>query len=177
MIKKFIYFYLKKIINFFLKFNFIKKNKNKITFISFPDLSDNSWHLFNYINLNKNNLVLVWLIDKDLSNKKIKNLKKINKRNKLLFIKKKSLTGVYHFLSSRIVFFTHLPYFFIQKNLGPIQVNLWHGMPIKKLVLQAQKKNFFYGDYAISTSNLYKKILSKAFNIKKNPFSHLACKK
>ena len=41
MDKKNIYFYLKKIIIFFLKFNFLKKNKNKITFISFPDLSDN----------------------------------------------------------------------------------------------------------------------------------------
>ena len=41
-------------------------------------------------------------------------------------------------------------------------------MPIKKIGFYRRKKNiFFYGDYVISTSNLYKKILSKAFNIKK----------
>ena len=50
MIKKFLYIYLKKILFFFLKFNFLRTNKKKLTFVSFPDLSDNSWHLFNYIN-------------------------------------------------------------------------------------------------------------------------------
>jgi CDP-glycerol glycerophosphotransferase (TagB/SpsB family) len=169
MIKKFLYIYLKKVIFFFIKFIFLKKNKKKLTFISFPDLSDNSWHLFNYINLNKNNLILIWLLEKNLSDKKIYSLKKINKNNKLLFIKKKSLRGIYHFLTSRIVFFTHIPYFFLQKNLGPIQFNLWHGMPIKKVGFYRHKKNvYFYGDYVIATSNLYKKILSKAFNINKN---------
>ncbi len=168
MIKKFLYIYLKKILFFFLKFNFLRTNKKKLTFVSFPDLSDNSWHLFNYINQNKNNLILVWLLEKELSKKKIKYLNKINKNNKLIFIKKKTLMGIYHFLSSRIVFFTHLPYFFLQKNLGPIQVNLWHGMPIKKIGFYRHKANiYFYGDYVIATSNLYKKILCKAFNINK----------
>ena len=168
MIKQFLYINLKKLVFFCLRFNFLRKNKNKITFFSFPDLSDNSWHLFNYIHKNKNNLLLVWLIEKNLSNKKMIRLKKINKTNKLLFIKKKSLHGIYHFLSSRIVFFTHIPYFFCQKNIGPIQVNLWHGMPIKKIGFYRHKEyKYFYGDFIISTSSLYTKILSKAFSIKK----------
>lgn len=166
MIKKIIYIVIKKLITYFIKFNFIKKDNKKITFISFPDLSDNSWHLFYYINKNKNYLNLVWLIDKNLSNIKINYLKKINKKNRILFVKKRSLQGVYHFLSSRIVFFTHNSYFFSQKNLGPTQVNLWHGMPIKKIGFYRHKKHlYFYGDFTISTSNLYKKVMSKAFGI------------
>ena len=143
MIRQFLYINLKKLVFFCVRFNFLRINKNKITFFSFPDLSDNSWHLFNYIHKNKNNLLLVWLVEKNLSNKKIVRLKKINKTNKLLFIKKKSLHGIYHFMSSRIVFFTHIPYFFSQKNIGPIQVNLWHGMPIKRIGFYRHKKYFW----------------------------------
>lgn len=168
MIKKTLFIFVKKIINYLIKFTFFKVKKKKITFISFPDMTDNSWYLFNYINKNRNNLTLVWLVENDLSKKKINNIKKINKTNNLLFIKKKSLKGVYHFLSSRIVFFTHIPYFFSQKNLSPIQVNLWHGMPIKKIGVYRHKKLlYYYGDYAISTSPLYTKVLSKAFGIDK----------
>lgn len=168
MLKQKLFNLFKKIITFVLKFIFIKKNYKKISFISFPDLSDNCWYLFNYINNNRENLILVWLIDKNLSKSKINILKKKNKNNKLLFIKKKSLKGIYHFLSSRIVFFTHIPYFFSQKNLGPTQVNLWHGMPIKKIGVYRHKKLlYYYGDFAISTSSLYSEILSKAFGIDK----------
>ena len=131
-------------------------------------MSDNSWYLFNYINDNRENLILVWLTDQNLSKKKIKRLKNKNKNNKLLFIRKTSFRGIYHFLSSRIVFFTHIPYFFSQKNLGPTQVNLWHGMPIKKIGVYRHKKLlYYYGDFAISTSSLYSEILSKAFGIHK----------
>ena len=160
--------FFKNILSFFLRFNFIKINKKKITFISYPDLSDNSWHLFKYIHQNRNNLQLIWLLNKNLPKKKKKFLIKINKTNKLLFIKKKSLMGVYHFLSSKIVFFTHNSYFFSQKNIGPILVNLWHGMPIKKIGFYRDKKPInFYFDFIISTSKLYQKVLSKAFSQKK----------
>ena len=168
MIKIFIYKLIKNIINFFLKLNFIKTNKKKIIFISYPDLSDNSWHLFNYIHQNRNNLLLIWLLNENLSLRKKKYLIKINKTNELLFVKKKSLVGIYHFLSSKIVFFTHNTYFFSQKNIGPILVNLWHGMPIKKIGFYRHKKPVnFYFDFMISTSSLYQRVLSKAFSLKK----------
>ena len=160
--------FFKNILSFFLRFNFIKINKKKITFISYPDLSDNSWHLFNYIHQNRNNLLLIWLLNENISKRKKNSIIEINKTNKLSFIKKNSLMGVYHFLSSRIVFFTHNTYFFSQKNIGPILVNLWHGMPIKKVGFYRHKKPVnFYFDFMISTSNLYQKVLSKAFNLKK----------
>ena len=168
MIKLILYKIIKKILPFALKFNF-KKDTNKIVFISYPDLSDNSWHLFNYINQNKKNLILVWLLNENLTYKRKKILKKINKNNKLLFINRRSLKGIYHFLTSRIVFFTHNTYFFSQKKIGPILVNLWHGMPIKKIGFFRHKKPItFYCDFVISTSDLYKKILSKAFSVNKN---------
>ena len=77
MIKLILYKIIKKILPFALKFNF-KKDTNKIVFISYPDLSDNSWHLFNYINQNKKNLILVWLLNENLTYKR----KKILKKNK-----------------------------------------------------------------------------------------------
>jgi len=168
MFKQKLYNVIKKIITFSLRFIFIKKNYKKISFMSFPDLSDNSWYLFNYINDNRENLILVWLIDQNLSKTKLNRLKNKNKNNKLLFIRKKSFRGIYHFLSSRVVFFTHIPYFFSQKNLGPTQINLWHGMPIKKIGVYRHKKLlYYYGDFAISTSDKYSEILSNAFGIQK----------
>ena len=71
MFKQKLYNVIKKIITFSLRFIFIKKNYKKISFISFPDLSDNSWYLFNYINDNRENLILVWLTDQNLSKTKL----------------------------------------------------------------------------------------------------------
>ena len=161
--------YSKTILSYFLRFLFfLKQSTKKITFVSNPDFSDNSWHLFDYIHRNRNNYVIVWLLNSKIQKNKKKKLIEINKKNKIIFVKKKSLIGAYHFISSRIVFYTHIPYFFLQKNLGPIQVNLWHGMPIKKVGFYRHKKNInFFGDYTISTSKIYQSIMSRAFNMKK----------
>ena len=170
MIKSFIYKIIKNILNIILKFNFIKIRKKKITFISYPDLSDNSWHLFNYIHQNRNNLRLIWLLNENISKRKKNSIIEINKTNKLLFIKKKSLMCVYHFLSSRIVFFTHNTYFFSQKNIGPILVNLWHGMPIKNIE-NYDKNNKSDPDSSniyIVTSKFYKEYFYKIFNVEQS---------
>ena len=116
MLKQKLFNLIKKIITFVLKFIFIKKNYKKISFISFPDLSDNCWYLFNYINNNRENLILVWLIDKNLSKTKINTLKKKIKNNKLLFIKKKKLK---RYLSLSFItycfFYSHTLLFFTKK--------------------------------------------------------------
>ena len=135
-------------------------------------MSDNSWYLFNYINDNRENLILVWLTDQNLSKNKINRLKNKNKNNKLLFIKKKVLEAFITFYHQEL-FFLHTFHIFSQKNLGPTQVNLWHGMPIKKIVFIAQKLLYYYGDFAISTSDKYSEILSNAFGIQKNLYFHL----
>ena len=87
MFRKLIKKLFKIILNIFLKFNIIKINKKKILFISYPDLSDNSWYLFNYINRNRNNLELIWLLNENLNNNK-KYITKLNKTNKVLLKKK-----------------------------------------------------------------------------------------
>ena len=110
MFKQKLYNVIKKIITFSLRFIFIKKNYKKISFISFPDLSDNSWYLFNYINDNRENLILVWLTDQNLSKNKINRLKNKNKNNKLLFIRKKVLEAFITFIIKNC-FFTHSIFF------------------------------------------------------------------
>ena len=170
LLKNYIKQILSYILIFFIRYLNIKQKNNKISFISYPDLSDNAWYLFKYINQNRTNLILIWLVD-DISNKKKIDLSnEFYKKNKIIISKKWSLNGIYHYLSSRIVFSTHGSYFFSKKNIGPVNVNLWHGMPIKKIgyLDQNQKYTPNYSDYYLSTSELYSRILSKAFDVKKS---------
>ena len=145
----------------------IKQINNKISFISWPDYSDNSWYLFKHISQNKSNLELVWLFLNDISDNQKNKIKKKYKNNKISFVKKWSISGIYNFLSSKYVFFTHGTYFFIKGDVGPILVNLWHGMPIKKIGYYENKIPFgVYANYALSSSKLYSKVLAKALKFK-----------
>lgn len=124
---------------------FIKK-KNRITFISFPDLSDNSWHLYKYAVENLNAYEIVWLVQKNDSSfsEKAEKVNSSNK-NKIRIVKRWSVKGFLLFCNSKIVFHTHGTYFFIKSTFNaPILVNLWHGMPIKAIgFLDKKQKKIF----------------------------------
>lgn len=147
---------------------FIKK-KNRITFISFPDLSDNSWHLYKYAVENLNAYEIVWLVQKNDSSfsEKAEKVNSSNK-NKIRIVKRWSVKGFLLFCNSKIVFHTHGTYFFIKSTFNaPILVNLWHGMPIKAIGFldKKQKKDFCYSDFTLATSKKYKKIMSQVFGM------------
>lgn len=147
---------------------FIKK-KNRITFISFPDLSDNSWHLYKYAVENLNTYEIVWLVQKNDSSfsEKAEKVNSSNK-NKIRIVKRWSVKGFLLFCNSKIVFHTHGTYFFIKSTFNaPILVNLWHGMPIKAIGFldKKQKKDFCYSDFTLATSKKYQEIMSQVFGM------------
>lgn len=165
-----LFYFLKKIAtkiaNFFIFFLPKYTDPNKIIFFSYPDLSDNSLYLFNYINKNKKNLTLVWLVNNYIDPQEFN----YKSKNKIIIEKRLSIKGLYHFLTSRYAFYTHTIYFFLEKNIGPVCINLWHGMPIKNIGFLENKKNRnkIFADFHISTSELYSSILSKAFDVDKS---------
>lgn len=142
--------------------------KKIITFYSFPDVSDNAYAFFHHIALSNSEYKIIWLI-KNFDN--VENIKKkISKKCYLgntKFIKKDSLKGVYYFVVSKYVFFTHGIYNNVKIPRRQTVVNLWHGMPLKKIGIldNKDKSEVVKFTYIISTSDLFKNILAQAFGI------------
>lgn len=158
---------------FILNFVFVKKRK-RVIFISFPDASDNSWHMYKYCLAELENYEIVWLVDSTVSSvvSKILNMaKEKTSTNKVKVIKRWSFSGFICFIDSRVVFHTHGTYFFIRKAINtPVIVNLWHGMPIKAIGFldKKTKHDVCYSDYTIATSEMYRTIMSTAFGMPKS---------
>lgn len=90
--------------------------------------------------------------------------KKYKKTNKdILFVS--PVMGLGYYLRSKYFFYSFGKYPIYPSN-RQIVVNLWHGMPLKKIGLLSEKErdlkyNFF--TYVLSTSKFFKPIMSKAF--------------
>ena len=158
---------IKKIVKFLSLF--LKTNPENIVYVSFPDLSDNSFALFCYILNNYNSYKNIWLVDcieqKEKFEKLIKNYSKF-KNYKI--VKKSSLKGLYYFFTSKYVFHTHGIYNKFPLLNKQININLWHGMPLKNIGhldnnLIVPKSNF-----TVATSQKFKKIMQDAFKLDEN---------
>ena len=124
-----------KVIGFLINFlkSFIKK-KRKIVYHSFPDFTDNSFATFVYVSNNLPEYKNIWLVDslekKDFFLKLIANY---TASENYIILKKKSIKGFFHYLTAELVFHTHGLF----NEFGLIKhqrkINLWHGMPIKKI--------------------------------------------
>ncbi len=168
---------IRKILNIAVNilYSILKQNNNKIVFTSFPDFSGNSFTMFIYILNNHDIYENIWLVsrtEKEVFRKIVKNYS-TNYNYKVYT--KNSIIGFYHFLTSRFVFHTHGVY----NKLGIIKnhkiVNLWHGMPIKKIGLleSIHSGNIIYSNFHLSTSATYQKIISKAFGVTQNKVLNL----
>lgn len=146
----------------------VPKHKKMIVFSSFPDFSDNAFAMFIYmINKHKNDFQYIWLISE---NENLIN--NYNNQEEIVFpkvYKKNTLKGIYFYFRARYVFYTHgmYPGVLIPKN--HIVVNLWHGMPLKKIGFLTNDKNNIYtipkAKYTIATSKMFQEILSNVFHM------------
>lgn len=146
------------------------KFKNKIIFISYPDASDNSWHLYRYIVNNLSDYNLIWLCSNGTQVKqRILDVNKSELNNKVRVYNKFSLYGILHFFTAAYVFHTHGTYFFVKKSKRVKVINLWHGMPIKAIGYLDGKNKYevAYGDYLLSTSDYFSPFMAEAFGIQK----------
>lgn len=147
------------------------KNKKKILFYSTPDMADNSWELFKQAQNECSNYTFIWLVENVLTSEaKVSNIKNLSS-NKIRIVKKFSLVGLFHFMTSSYAFTTTVFYPFVRKSFGPVCVNLWHGMPIKKIGIligePSLEKSF---SYAVSTSQFYSSIMSQCLGLPINKF-------
>jgi CDP-glycerol glycerophosphotransferase (TagB/SpsB family) len=80
---------------------------------------------------------------------------------KTIRIRKNSLTGVLWFLSARYVFFTH-PCFTREFPPDVVSVNVWHGMPIKKIGWLIENDPGTSARFTLATSPFWAEIMERA---------------
>ena len=147
---------IKKILKIFN--NLCIKNRKNIIFSSFPDYSGNAKALYDFLSHDKFHNTM-WILHH-------KGLQK--------GFYKKSFNGLIKIFSSKYIFTTDNSFIRI-KSKKQIYINLWHGMPLKKMSYMENnfnEKDISYNinntDIMISTSVLTKSLLSSCFNIKAN---------
>lgn len=146
----------------------LKKDRNKICFFSFPDFSDNCMSIFNYIiSKNLRNYKIIWLVENSFIPDSINLLRK---EFNIKVIKKNSIFGIFNYMTSKYVFYTHGLFKNMECLDKQIIINLWHGMPLKNIeCLDNKTKNEVPKfTYTIATSNVFQNIISKAFCIDKS---------
>lgn len=82
---------------------------------------------------------------------------------KTIFIKRKSVKGIFYYMFSKYVFITHGLYG-RKFPSNQISVNLWHGMPLKKVGLENGGQGL-YTTYTLSTGDYFNEILSKSMGV------------
>lgn len=146
----------------------IKKNKNKVCFVSHPDFSDNCMSVFDYMVSDETmQYEIVWLINDSYIPSHIDELKK---QFKIKVVKLKSLMGILNYMTSKYVFYTHGALNGIECLDKQIIVNLWHGMPLKNIGYLDNKthEEVAHFTYTISTSEEFQNVISKVFGVDKN---------
>ena len=85
--------------------------------------------------------------------------------SKSLWVKKNSLMGWWWFCRARYVFFTHRCFMnHFPPNL--VSVNVWHGMPIKKIGWMLEGDECITSDYALATSPFWAEIMDRSMRPK-----------
>lgn len=152
---------------------FIPKKSNKIMFSSYPDYSDNSKAFYEYLSQNyKDYYELIWIVSCNEMVEKL-NLLGIKAYNQW------TIKGIISIMTSKFMVLTHGK-FELFKSKKQICINLWHGMPLKKMGFLEESENISQEqlvmtkkasnkiDYMIATSNIMKYILSNCFYINPN---------
>lgn len=135
----------------------------------------NSKYLFEYVINNHKNILPLYVINDD---DKRESLQKIYGYEH--FIETKSIKGIKQALNAGVwLTSAGLPVYGFKLNKNRLIINLWHGVPLKKIALLEEKislitklyfKFTFSNNYSyiITTSNHLKSIMAKSFKVKFN---------
>lgn len=138
-----------------------------LLFFSYPNFTDNSYALYLYI-LSRPEYIKykkVWIVDynEPSFNNRIKQIKAIDEST--IVVRRNSIISLWYYYRARYFFFTHSLYSsFVLKDKKK-RINLWHGMPLKRIA--ALQNNTSYtgvvSDVVISTSAMFQDIMARSF--------------
>lgn len=143
----------------------------KLVFSSFPDLADNVIPIIATClgTNNKGKYYYLYTNDANLNDLQIKAQLYLGVHaTQVHFVRKNSLLGIFHYLTAKYIFETHGIFEKFPKLPWQTKVNLWHGMPLKKIGYVSDKNTNLKMDYTISTSPIFDDIIARVFNISQN---------
>lgn len=131
-------------------------------FNSFPDFTDNPYGFFYKVVSKKPEIHFVWLVSDRSTVARIRS--QVKEKNVSVY-RKHSLLGIWYFLRAGYVFVSHGIFGkYSAKNSKKVVVNLWHGMPLKRICyMEPQTEWVTYTDYTIATSPLFQDIMGQSF--------------
>lgn len=140
----------------------------KFLFCSYPDFSDNALSLFRYMIREKINGEYIWLYSDAESINFVEFLYDENNNCDVKLIKKNTFVGMWHYLSANYIFTTHG--MFEKFPILPWQkkINLWHGMPLKKIGALLSENVNMHMTYSISNGKIFDKYISNSFGLDDN---------
>ncbi len=152
-------------VKFFKLINRIKPSGKTILYHSFPDFSDNSFAMFLYNYKHQPEYKKIWLVDAiEKKETYYRIAKNYGVDSSFTILKKKSLKAFFHYVNANFVFHTHGLFNFFGSIKKHKKVNLWHGMPIKKIgYLDTEHSKVLVSNYHTATSDFYQDIIARAF--------------
>lgn len=146
----------------------------RVCYLSVPDYTDNAFYLYRRAVSTRTDLEHVWLVDDPGVRERIHRefdelvTGRDGHGHQVKVVRKLSLSGYLHYLTSRTVFHTHGAYMFSNRAHRRHVVALWHGMPIKaigRLNRVSTNPKPTFATAAIATSQLYRYIMATSFGL------------
>ena len=141
---------------------FFPVSKKIWAFNSYPDFTDNPYGFFYKTVSKRPDILFVWLVSDSSTVARVRS--QVKEKNVVVY-RKHSLLGIWYFLRAGYLFISHG--IFGKYNAGrsgKIVVNLWHGMPLKRICyMEPQTEWVTYTDFTIATSPLFQDIMGQSF--------------
>lgn len=138
----------------------IPKDSRKIVVHAYPNYDDTVRAIVGHIDQVNMNVRLIILTDGVVSVPEWANKKFVHHFAKL------SVWGVWFYLRSKYIFFTHGLFSVLKLNSQQVVVNLWHGMPIKAIgLLDKNNRSTPRFNYTIATSRVFAKTVAQSFGV------------
>ncbi|MDT2764814.1 CDP-glycerol glycerophosphotransferase family protein [Enterococcus asini] len=144
----------------------------KFIFCSGEVLSDNCLAIFEKMKRENIRGKYIWLCsskeDIDLGKKKLKqNSSNIDIKD-TYFYKKNSIKGILSYYLSNYVFYTAGLFEKLPRSPLHKKINLWHGMPLKKIGKQIDENAVFNFDNVLSNGSIFDNVISNSFDVDEN---------
>jgi len=150
---------------------FIPTKSNQIAFTSYPDFTDNSYAIFEVMmrSSSADKFQFVWLVkNKILAEQRLRLDFPDRRSGNVKAVLKNSPRGILAFMRSRYVFYSHGVFRFAHAGFHQTIVNLWHGMPIKKIGMQLEQRYLLeppFAHYSIATSDFFADVIAESLRV------------
>jgi len=141
--------------------NKVPTSDNIYVFHSYPDFTDNPYGVYQEL-LKQKKSKLIWLISEK---EKIRSIQ-CEVPQTVLVYHQKSLKGLWYFCRAGYLFVSHGIFeSYNARSSSKKVINLWHGMPLKKIGFMDGHQWVSYSDALVATSDIFQKIMAESFGV------------